>query len=137
MRYIKKLEKKDEPQFGKDSSKAWKPYAKRTNVKESNVNSWCIFFWHSNTCCCSDEWRPTTNRVIGVICLFYPVHAYKSTYCYNILSGKWELRETNGSSSSLLQRIWFIYMWIQCLPRGVSLGRKLSGGEGWSHDNIL
>jgi hypothetical protein len=44
MRYIKKLEKKDEPQFGKDSSIAWKPYAKRTNVKESNVNSWCTFF---------------------------------------------------------------------------------------------
>jgi hypothetical protein len=34
---------------------------------------------------------------------------------------------TNDSYRSLLQRFWFIYMWIQCLPKGVSLGRKLSG----------
>jgi hypothetical protein len=27
----------------------------------------------------------------------------------------------------VLNRVLFIYKWIQCLPRGMSLGRKLSG----------
>jgi hypothetical protein len=47
--------------------------------------------------------------------------------CYSILSSNEIERETNDSCRSLLQIIWFIYMWIQCLPRDVSLGRKLSG----------